>query len=98
MTGLARILDAFASAIEPDELLTVSQWADKYRRLPAKGSAEPGQWSTDRVPHQREILDTLGDDHPATEVVVMLASQVGGKTECILNRIGYTIQIGRAHV
>ena len=33
--------------------ISVSQWADKYRRLSAVSSAEPGRWSTARAPYQR---------------------------------------------
>ena len=67
--------------------MTVSEWADEYRMLSGEGSAEPGKWHTDRAPYQREILDTLGD--PMVErVVIMFASQTG-KSELLLNFIGY---------
>jgi phage terminase large subunit GpA-like protein len=88
--GAARIRKAFADGIRPSEALSISQWADKYRQLPKKGAAEPGDWRTDRTPHLREILDCMGDEHPATEVVAMLGSQMG-KSEVILNRVGFTI-------
>jgi len=73
----------------PPPKLTVSQWADKYRRLSPESSAEPGQWNTDRAPYQREIMDAVTDPN-VEEIVVMTSSQVG-KTEILLNIIGYYI-------
>lgn len=69
--------------------LTVSEWADTYRMLSPESSAEPGRWRTDRAPYQREIMDALADDR-CYKVVVMSSAQVG-KSEIILNSIGYYI-------
>jgi phage terminase large subunit GpA-like protein len=33
---------AFTEGLKPDPDLTVSQWADRYRMLSNKASAEPG--------------------------------------------------------
>ena len=54
-----------AKAVSPPPVLTVSQWADRYRRLSPESAAEPGQWNTDRAPYQREIMDCVNDplDH-----------------------------------
>jgi len=73
----------------PPPKLTVSQWADKYRRLSPESSAEPGQWNTDRAPYQRGVMDAVTDPD-VEEIVVMTSSQVG-KTEILLNIIGYHI-------
>mgnify|MGYP002509026688 CR=1 FL=1 len=35
--------------------MTVSEWADEYRRLSSESSAEPGRWRTSKAPYQREI-------------------------------------------
>lgn len=48
-------------ALAPPPDLTVSEWADKYRRLSRESSAEAGQWRTDRAPYQREIIDAVND-------------------------------------
>ena len=73
----------------PPPDLTVSQWADEFRRIPPEASAEPGQWKTSRAEYQREIMDAISD--PLIErVIVMTAAQVG-KTEILLNVIGYFI-------
>lgn len=84
--GLFREL---ARVVAPPPELTVSQWADLYRRLSSESSAEPGQWRTDRAPYQREIMDAIND--PAMETVVVMTSSQVGKTEILLNIIGYHI-------
>lgn len=78
-----------AKAISPPPVLTVSQWADRYRRLSPESAAEPGQWNTDRAPYQREIMDAVND--PLVEDIVIMSSAQVGKTELILNIIGYYI-------
>ena len=47
--------------LEPPPDLTLSQWADKYRRLSSESSAEPGRWRTSKAPYQREIMDAVCD-------------------------------------
>ncbi len=73
----------------PPPRLTVSEWADKKRKLSAEASAEPGQWRTDRAPYQQGIMDSLNDS-TIENIVIMSSAQVG-KTEFILNIIGYYI-------
>ena len=82
-------VQALREVLRPPPELTVSQWADEYRMLSAESSAEPGRWSTDRAPYQREIMDTYTDPE-TTEVSVMTSAQVG-KTEILGNIIGYAI-------
>ena len=72
----------------PPELL-LSEWSDRYRKLSPESSAEAGQWNTSRAEYQREIMDTFNDPN-IERIVVMTSSQVG-KTEIILNAIGYYI-------
>lgn len=78
-----------AKILSPPPKLTVSQWADGYRRLSQEASAEPGRWNTERAPYQREILDAINDGR-CEEIIIMSSAQVG-KTEIILNIIGYYI-------
>jgi phage terminase large subunit GpA-like protein len=75
--------------MSPPPILKISEWADEYRRLSAEASAEPGRWNTDRAPYQREIMNAL-NDAAVEDVVVMSSSQVG-KTEIVLNILGYYI-------
>lgn len=80
-----KLMKTFATP--PD--LTVSEWADAYRMLSPEASAEPGKWRTDRAPYQREIMDAVSDDK-CYKVVIMSSAQIG-KSEIILNMIGYHI-------
>ena len=81
---------AAAAGARPDPLLTISVWADKYRTLSQRASAEPGPWRTDRTPYLREIMDCLSPSSPVQTVVLMKGAQLGG-TECGNNWIGYVI-------
>jgi phage terminase large subunit GpA-like protein len=82
---------ALRSILEAPPELTVSEWADRYRMLSAESSAEPGRWSTDRAPYQRLIMDTYTD--PTITDVTFVASAQTGKTECLLNIIGYAVDM-----
>ena len=68
--------------------LKVSEWADKERKLPPE-AAEPGSWYTERAEYQRGIMDAFSD--PLIERVVGMLPAQSGKTECLLNIIGYHI-------
>lgn len=83
---------AFREALAPPERLSVSEWADRHRKLTSKSSSEPGQWRTDRVPYVREIQDLLSWDSDVETIVWMKGSQVAG-TETLLNWAGYTIDV-----
>ncbi|UAT29516.1 phage terminase large subunit family protein [Bacillus badius] len=74
---------------EPRPDLTVSEWADRYRVLTSETSAEPGPWRTDRAPYMREIMDSVADKE--TEEVAIMASAQVGKTEFMLNMVGFHI-------
>lgn len=55
--------------------------------LSPEGSAEPGKWKTDRAEYQRGIMDAVTDPS-ISDVVIMSSAQVG-KSEILLNIIGY---------
>lgn len=74
---------------KPPERLTVSEWADKYRILDAKTSAEPGQWRTARTPYLQGIMDAFNDPD-IEEIIFCKPTQVGG-TETLNNIVGYII-------
>lgn len=84
-----RLFKRIAKSLSPPPVLTVSEWADNYRKLSAESSAEPGQWNTDRAPFQRTIMNAINDSE-CEEVVIMSSAQIG-KTEILLNIIGYYI-------
>ncbi len=82
-----------ASAVagaRPDPLLTISEWADQYRVLSTRASAEPGPWRTSRTPYLKEIMDCLSPSSPTERVVFMKGAQLGA-TEAGNNWVGYVI-------
>lgn len=80
----------FAAGLRPEPHVTISEWADAWRKLPQRSSAEPGPWRTARTPYLREILDALSAISPVEEVVMMFGAQLG-KSETILNVLGYIV-------
>ena len=73
----------------PPEDLKVSQWAERYRVLSRESSAEAGPWRNDRTPYMVEIMDAFTEPK-VTDIAVVAMSQVG-KSEFLLNAIGYII-------
>lgn len=91
MARISRLNAAISRVLagaRPPENLTVSEWADKYRRLPPS-SAEPGPWRTSRTPYLKDPMDAFCD--PKVRRIVMVASSQVGKSEFELNCIGYII-------
>lgn len=75
--------------LKPPPRLSISEWADEFRKLSPESSAEPGSWNTSRAEYQRGIMDALSD--PAIETVVVMSSAQVGKTEVLNNAVGYFI-------
>jgi phage terminase large subunit GpA-like protein len=88
--GADAIERAWRDGLKPDPLLTVSEWADRYRVLSQRASSEPGRWRTERTPYLREIMDCLSPSSPVQRVALMKGAQIGG-TECGNCWIGYVV-------
>lgn len=86
------VLEGFLDGIRPPERLSPSEWADKYRFLSSKASAEPGRWRTSRVPYLREIMDRMSVYDPCREIYIMKGAQLG-LTEMGFNALGYYIDL-----
>mgnify|MGYP003109418240 FL=1 len=89
MQQLKPVWKVLSDLWRPPPNLQVDQWADKHRKLSSESSAEAGQWRTDRVPFQREIMQVIND--PSVEEIVFIKSAQVGATEILLNTIGYYI-------
>lgn len=87
MTSSSLWREALKKSTVPPSDLTGSEWADKYRVVPPGTSPEPGPWRTSRTPYLREPVDAATDRE--TEIVVMELSSQLGKSESLLNIIGY---------
>ena len=72
--------------------MNISEWADKYRILSQKASAEPGKWRTSRTPYLKEIMDCLSPYSGIEKVVFMKGAQIGG-TEVGNNFLGYIVHL-----
>lgn len=85
-----RLFRKIFAVLKPPPDLTLSEWADKFRRLSAGSSAEPGRWRTSKAPYQKEIMDAI-TDIAIRKVVIMSAAQVGKTDAMVLNPIGYYV-------
>ena len=56
---LNKLLSKVMAGMRPPENLTVSEWADKKRRLSPESSAEIGLYRVSRTPYLREIMDAF---------------------------------------
>ena len=73
----------------PPERMTVSEWAEKYRRLDEKTCARPGPWRNSVTPYLTGIMDEF-TNYETEEIVFVKPTQVGG-TESLQNMLGYVI-------
>lgn len=76
--------------LQPPPNLTISEWADTYRKLTPEDSSASGQWRTDDAPYQRAIMDAITDTR-VKRVVAMWGAQLGKTAGVVLNTIGYYI-------
>ena len=86
-TTLDTTFSKLFARLAPPPRLTVSQWADRHRRLSPEASAEPGRWDTSRAEYQRGMMDAC-NDATIESVVLMTSSQIG-KTEILGNILGF---------
>ncbi len=88
--SLVALDDAVAAGLvlfTPPPNLKVSEWADRFARLPRESSAQPGQWITSTAEYQRGFMDAVND--PELERIVAIWAAQTGKSADLLNTIGY---------
>lgn len=83
-----KLFENIFNKLKPPPPITITEWADEYRRLSPEASAEPGRWKTAKAPYQAEIMNAIGDV-TVQKVIVMSAAQIGKTDGCILNPLGY---------
>ena len=88
---LNAVVSKVIAGMKPPENLTVSEWAEKKRRLSPESSAEPGPWRTDRTPYLAEPMNAFTD--PKVKNIVLVSASQVGKSELLNNIIGYIIDI-----
>lgn len=89
MSAVDFVVAESLKVMAPPPKLTLSEWADQYRILVGEAAAEPGKWRTSRFEPMRAIMDAVSDSR--THEIVLMASAQVGKTEFILNTVGYFI-------
>lgn len=89
---MIEIVKGFIDGLRPEPRLTVSEWADRHRRLDSKAAAEPGPYRTSRTPYLKEPMDRLSTMDMVRKIVIKKAAQVGA-TELGNNWVGYIIDI-----
>src|SRR6187551_3531052 len=80
--------------LRPPPDLTISQWADRNRRLSSESSPEPFGWRTARAEYQRGIMDAFSD--PSNRRVIVMSSAQVGKTSIVENVIAFHIHLDAA--
>ena len=95
--GMEEIEATLRMSLRPEPVITVSQWADRYRILSTKLAAEAGRYRTSRTPFLRDIMDALSPTNAIRRVVFMKAAQVGA-TEAGNNWLGFIIHWSPAPV
>jgi len=87
------LLEGLFDGMKPTEIITVSQWAEKYRFLSPEASFLGGSlYSCSVTPYAKKIMDCLSVYSPYKEVVFCKSSQTGG-TEIGNNWLGYIMHI-----
>lgn len=85
-----RLEAAFWRGLRPDPILTIAEWAARYRVLARSTSGEPGPWRNERTPYLVEIMEALSPSSAVETVVFVAGSQIG-KTEVGNNFMGYVV-------
>jgi hypothetical protein len=78
-----------AAAFEPPPVMTIDEWADRYRIIPPEFAAEPGLWSTRRAPYMRAVMQACSPSHDCRRVVLVKPTQSGGIEAAVLNPLGF---------
>ncbi|MFN8995493.1 MAG: phage terminase large subunit family protein [Pseudomonadota bacterium] len=65
----------------------MSQWAERYRVLSPEATANHGPWRNDIAPYLVAVMDALSDRE--TQEVTFVAPSQSGKSEVLLNAMGY---------
>lgn len=91
---IQKTLNLFAKLLKmaaPPSRMSVSEWADQHRFIPAEYGAEPGKWDSSRAAYQKEIMDAF-TAKGVHKVVAMIAAQLG-KSEILFNVLGRFIHL-----
>lgn len=74
-----KLIKYFQQIFEPRSNKLISEWANENVKLPSETS-EPGTYSWQRTPYQRDILDAISPSSPARRITLVFGSQLGKTT------------------
>ena len=89
MADLENAIKRAFEHLKPDEPMTVSEWAEKFRYMSSEETSRPGPWRNEIVPYLVGIMDAFNQEG-IEKIIFLKPTQVGG-TECGINILGYTI-------
>ena len=67
---VAWVSDIFYISFQPKEHVTIDKWIDDGNLSIPSNNPEPGIYSLDRTPYQREVLKRLSPQDPTKEVIL----------------------------
>jgi len=82
-----RPVEAELKILRKHKKIPVSRWAERYRVVTM--SVLPGKWKNEVTPYLAGIMDA--SFFPSVQAVILCASPQVGKTEAVLNCLGYAI-------
>lgn len=79
---------AWLEIVRPPELLSPSEFAERYRYLKEGTTARPGKWSNDFFPYLVPIMDAIEEAiRTGRRGVVLMKSGQGGGSEAMINAL-----------
>lgn len=88
------LIDQFSALKDTHNVLSVSEFTESTRYLPASVSPMPGYYSFDVTPYWREVVDCLSLSSPIRTIAVKKSAQVGATVALVESGLLYCI----AHV
>lgn len=88
---MSAIMKRVMAVLAPPPDMTVSEWADKYRRLSVESSALPGRYRTEYTEYMREPMNMVGD--PKVRRITLMTSAQVGKSTFVENTLGYFMHL-----
>jgi phage terminase large subunit GpA-like protein len=85
--NISDVMSVVMPAFRPPPDISVSEWADRYRRLSPESSAQPGRFHTEKVEYMREPMNMVGE--PGVRRLTLMTSAQVGKSTVLENVIGY---------
>ena len=84
---MSELIARSLAVLAPPPDMTVSEWADKHRRLSVESSAMPGRYRTEQTEYMREPMDLVGD--PRVKRITFMSSAQVAKSTFVENVLGY---------